>query len=322
MSLAHLFLPHHQGRRRAKLIHHPALFSYIFFVVCLIYTVNFLSWKLPGVLGYASDIKVSDLLALTNQERVERGLGSLAFSETLSQAAQSKAEHMFAHNYWAHVGPDGAEPWEFITGAGYRYLYAGENLARDFQHSQPVVAAWLDSPSHRDNLLSSRYEEIGLAVVNGILDGRETTLVVQMFGKPQTPTYRAELAPVSPVTTEVGGPAEELGVTTEVTKSLVPKEETVSVVVNPEIEETAPRAKSPVVLIGVREQVLPAIDVYNAARTISLVLGSFLLLLLTVDFWYARRTGLVRLSGNTLAHILFLLAALVGVWYVNVGVIL
>lgn len=45
-----------------------------------------------------------------------------------------------------------------------------------------VVKAWMNSPTHRENLLSSRYQDIGIAVIDGSLGGRETTLVVQMFG--------------------------------------------------------------------------------------------------------------------------------------------
>ena len=66
---------------------------------------------------------------------------------------------MIAKNYWAHNAPDGASPWSFFKNVGYRYLYAGENLARDFGDSASVVNAWMNSPTHRDNLLSGRYRK-------------------------------------------------------------------------------------------------------------------------------------------------------------------
>src|SRR5690606_22355375 len=59
-------------------------------------------------------------------------------------------------------------------------------LARDFDTSQGVINGWLNSPSHRENMLTAGYKDIGIAVLNGVLDGHETTLVVQLFGTPVT----------------------------------------------------------------------------------------------------------------------------------------
>jgi hypothetical protein len=89
---------------------------------------------------------------------------------------------MFARDYWAHVSPQGVQPWHFITQSNYAYRYAGENLARDFSDPDSVIKAWIASPSHRDNLLNPKYQDIGVAVVDGKLGGRDTTLVVQFFG--------------------------------------------------------------------------------------------------------------------------------------------
>ena len=52
---------------------------------------------------------------------------------------------MLEHNYWAHVSPDGVEPWQFIQQQNYFYLSAGENLARDFISEKDLVAAWMAS---------------------------------------------------------------------------------------------------------------------------------------------------------------------------------
>jgi uncharacterized protein YkwD len=71
--------------------------------------------------------------------------------------------------------PDGTEPWDFILGEKYDYIYAGENLAKNFSTFDDVVEAWYNSPSHKENLLNKNYTEMGFAIVNGELNGYETT---------------------------------------------------------------------------------------------------------------------------------------------------
>jgi len=188
------FLPHPEERKRAKLLLHKALFSYCFILIVLLGVFKFIPKHFPGILGYASNISTSALLEYTNKERVERGLNPLVINEALIKAANEKANSMFENNYWAHVSPKGIEPWDFILSSGYDYIYAGENLAKNFSNSSDVVEAWVQSPTHRENLLSENYNDIGFAVVNGVLDGYETTLVVQMFGQNRTPTVMAEVS--------------------------------------------------------------------------------------------------------------------------------
>lgn len=119
---------------------------------------------------------------MTNQEREKKQLAPLVLNDALSQAAALKAEYMLANNFWAHNGPDGTTPWYFFKEVGYNYTYAGENLARGFTDSSDVMTAWMNSPTHRENILSSNYEEIGFAVKKGKLLGEDTTLIVEMFG--------------------------------------------------------------------------------------------------------------------------------------------
>jgi hypothetical protein len=108
----------------------------------------------------------------------------LQLNERLSEGAQLKAGDMFAFDYWAHKSPSGRQPWEFFREAGYEYRVAGENLARDFMKSEDVVRAWMESPTHKENIVNPKYQEIGVAVVDGTLGGIKTTLVVQFFGTP------------------------------------------------------------------------------------------------------------------------------------------
>ncbi len=180
--LRHLFFPHDSNNQRAKFLHPSSLALIIVLFVGFQITINQLTINYPQILGYASQISPEEIISLTNAQRIAAGLFEVKLDPQLSAAAAQKAADMFARNYWAHVSPVGREPWYFITQAGYGYRYAGENLARDFSDAKSVVEAWVASPTHRDNLLNSHYQDIGIAVVDGTLEGRETTLVVQIFG--------------------------------------------------------------------------------------------------------------------------------------------
>jgi len=139
-----------------------------------------------SVLGFATDINVTRVVELTNKERADQGLSALKFNPVLTLAAQAKANDMLVNHYWAHVSPTGETPWSFIHAAGYQYDYAGENLAMDFNTSGGVVAGWMASPDHRANVLDTHYQDVGVAVANGQLNGKDTTLVVAMYAAPQT----------------------------------------------------------------------------------------------------------------------------------------
>ena len=131
-----------------------------------------------------TDITTVKLLEHSNKERGKQSLPPLQYNNELAEAAQKKASDMFAKDYWAHFAPDGTTPWSFILSSGYQYEYAGENLAKNFLFSQGVVDAWMNSLTHKENILRKEYTEVGYGVVNGVLNGEETTLVVQMLGTP------------------------------------------------------------------------------------------------------------------------------------------
>lgn len=180
--LRHLFVPHHTNNQRARLLHPTGVSFLIGIYVFFQLALGWASYSYPQILGYASVIKTEEIINLTNKMRQENGLAPVQLDSKLTAAAAQKASDMFARDYWAHVSPVGTQPWYFITEAGYSYRYAGENLARDFSDSDSIVKAWIASPTHRENLLNPRYQDVGLAIVDGNLGGRETTLVVQMFG--------------------------------------------------------------------------------------------------------------------------------------------
>ncbi|MDN5275844.1 MAG: hypothetical protein JWN33_493 [Candidatus Saccharibacteria bacterium] len=166
-------------------------------------TYNITTAKSFQVLGYATNVNVTDLYTLTNAERSNAGVAGLTLDSQLNNAAYAKAQHMFQNNYWAHNAPDGTTPWDFILGAGYQYVAAGENLAKGFNTSSGVMNGWMNSPSHKDNVLQTAFTDVGFAAVNGTLQGEETTLVVAMYGsRTVQPVSSPSQAPTQTVQTQ------------------------------------------------------------------------------------------------------------------------
>lgn len=184
MKLSHFFLPHPETHKKAHLLSFQAFAVYIIFFLLLSSTFKIGYKQAPGVLGVSSAVDQQEIIRLTNIERGKNGLGPVSEDARLNAAALAKAQNMFEENYWAHYSPSGKDPWGFINGSGYKFSYAGENLAKSFYDSDDVVSAWMASRTHRENILNSHYENIGIAVMEGTLNGEKTTLVVQEFGTP------------------------------------------------------------------------------------------------------------------------------------------
>jgi hypothetical protein len=137
------------------------------------------------VLAYATNINRSDLLAYANTSRAQNGLGPLSLNGQLNTSSQGKAQDMINNNYWSHVSPSGVQPWYWFDMAGYAYQSAGENLAYGFDSSNGVNNGWMNSPSHRDNVLGD-YVDVGFGIANGEnYQGGQNTVVVAHYGKPQ-----------------------------------------------------------------------------------------------------------------------------------------
>ena len=188
-TLTHLFRPSKRNYYRSKLLHPESILYFCLIVLAsfsIVRALRFFPSLSSSILGYASNITAEDVLIQTNHQRVNQGLSELKINEKLSQAALAKGQDMFTDQYWSHTSPDGMEPWSFIKESGYVYKAAGENLARDFMDTTEMMEAWMKSPTHRANIVNNKFEEIGIAVINGNLQGFETTLVVQMFGSPTT----------------------------------------------------------------------------------------------------------------------------------------
>jgi len=140
-----------------------------------------LVWPLTNVF---SSILPGVLVELTNNSRLQNNIAPLKYNLLLERAAQLKAQDMAAKGYFDHVSPQGATPWSWLQKVSYHFSGAGENLAINFVDSSDIERAWLNSPGHRANILESRFSEIGIATAKGVYQGKETTFVVQFFGRP------------------------------------------------------------------------------------------------------------------------------------------
>lgn len=288
--LHHWLVPHEANNHRAKALHHEALLAYVLVLGIFNLSVQLLYKQAPDVLGYATDIRVEQLLADTNARRAEAGLSQLSLNGTLSQAAAGKAADMFANNYWAHNSPQGKTPWDFIVGAGYHYTLAGENLAKNFDTSGGVVDAWMASPSHRANVLKPGYQEVGFAVVNGTLNGEQTTLVVQMFGASSAKPVAAQIPKV-----EAAAPVQ----------TIVPKEPAAVTTVAPlPTAIPTPTAEPAFTLQSVR--VAPLVNISGLTHQVSFIFVGLLIGILAVDAYVVSKKHVVRLVGHNMAHIMFL----------------
>jgi hypothetical protein len=127
------------------------------------------------------------LVDQTNDERATDDLPPLEPNILLTVSAQLKANDMADQSYFAHVSPSGLSPWHWFEQAGYRFSYAGENLAVNFRDSGSVTRAWMNSPTHRDNIINNNYSQIGIATATGQYKNQRSTYVAQHFGTPYGP---------------------------------------------------------------------------------------------------------------------------------------
>lgn len=109
----------------------------------------------------------SDAAKRINAERAARGVASLEISTTLAGKARVKAQDMAENGYFSHTSPTYGTPFTMMRTLGVSYRSAAENIAMGYTEADAVVAAWMDSPSHRESLLSSRYTVLGVGYYNG-----------------------------------------------------------------------------------------------------------------------------------------------------------
>lgn len=299
LPFAHYFLPRESNNHKAKLLHHSNLVFFILLLLIFQLVISSVRIIQPSVLGYASQIKPERVVELVNQERSSRGLPALKFNNFLNESALRKAGDMFAFNYWAHNSPSGREPWAFFKESGYKYLYAGENLARDFPSAEEAVNAWMASPSHRDNILNPKFKEIGLAVVDGTLEGKDTTLIVQHLGASVGTPKAASIKLEENIPTSI---PQQISERSQAIKNI----DMTNIPVLSKAQGTSKYTFSP----------------FSLTKNLSLIILAVLLLTVVLDGLVIWRKQILRISGRNLAHFFLLVGAVVIIFLGKQGAVL
>lgn len=159
---------------------------------------NFLLQKIeqkisaPGPLTSTEDapkpfLTEAGVINWTNKQRIANNLPPLKENKLLDASAKLKVDDMFKNQYFEHVSPTGVGVDGLAKEVGYEYILIGENLALgNFQNSEKVVEAWMNSPGHRANILNNKYQDIGVAVLERMYNGRKVWMAVQHFGLPMS----------------------------------------------------------------------------------------------------------------------------------------
>ncbi|MDA8611308.1 CAP domain-containing protein [Candidatus Pacebacteria bacterium] len=187
-NLKNYFIPHEGNDHKPHSLREKSIIYFL--VIALVFELGFLSILFSPLASSFKDnlaaILPQVLVLATNEERQDRNLGMLNTNEKLVLAAQLKADDMAEREFFAHVNPDGNQPWYYIQQAGYEFDAAGENLAVNFIDSDDVHRAWMKSPTHKANIVQNKFTEIGIATSRGRYEGKDVIFVAQFFATPKT----------------------------------------------------------------------------------------------------------------------------------------
>ena len=123
------------------------------------------------------DAMKQDIVDRTNALRKENGIVALTANDKLMKAAQVRADEMAASGAYSHTRPDGRK---YTTVTDCKYV--GENIQL-IGESLPAAAVdgWQNSAAHLENMLNTRYGEIGIGLSQGTVMGEPYWYCVQLF---------------------------------------------------------------------------------------------------------------------------------------------
>lgn len=334
------FIPHEHNNHEPHFLRHESML--FLFLLIIIIEVGFLAqvFLVFDKTKFLASVLPGVLTELTNREREAYDAPELHVNELLTQAAELKAQDMAAKGYFAHTSPEGHSPWYWLQQVGYKYSSAGENLAVNFYDSEDVDQAWMNSPTHKANIIKKDYTEIGIGVARGVYNGENTIFVAQFFGKPyivpvvSEPTTsevaKAEIPVKKPVetkpapkpTTPKVTPTKEIPTKTETQAPVTPNTSSNSLAVNNPTtvlgEETVFATSSKTFISSIKSFVQRAMT--SPSQSVGIVYGGLgaLLIMAMLIIMFIRseiRHPIVMARG------LALMAVIVMLLYVNIKVL-
>lgn len=140
-------------------------------------TINSLTVESPGSketvklsFTYNKSVPRPDLeakmLELVNKERIKNGLKPLQADPELTEVARAQSRDMFVRGYFAHVNPEGKDPFDRMRTAHVEFRSAGENLALA-QTMEIAHRNLMNSPGHRANILQPAFGRLGIGIMDG-----------------------------------------------------------------------------------------------------------------------------------------------------------
>lgn len=110
---------------------------------------------------------IERVLELVNEERAKDGAKPLSLDKDLCAVAAMHSEDMVARDFFDHINPDGASPFDRMKAYGINYMAASENIAAGQTTPEQVMDSWMNSPGHRKNILNTAYGKIGIGIALG-----------------------------------------------------------------------------------------------------------------------------------------------------------
>lgn len=168
----------------------------------------------PGVYDSVYGTCEGGQIALTAEEarsiqfhdstRASNGLASLCVSSRLTDAARGYSQDMINRGYFSHTTPEGTTFAARIQAQGYSFRTAGENIAYGSGSAAGPdnrFTAWMNSPGHRANILSSSFQEIGVGAAYGSYNGTPGVIMYTADFGGQTTTSTTSPSPTTSSTT-------------------------------------------------------------------------------------------------------------------------
>ena len=151
--------------------------------------------------GAFSSASEAQLVALTNQARANAGRRALKVDSALVSIARSRSKDMIQRNYFSHnIPPSGKRVFNVMSERGYCFVVAGENIGwntyPDDAATAQIQQMFMNSPSHRDNIMGGSWEVIGIGAYKGS-DGKKmwTVLFADKCGAAPAPKPTPKPAP-------------------------------------------------------------------------------------------------------------------------------